>query len=172
MSEKPANGQASLFSLSAAMTANDSCEFSSLRMRGIETAHHERLFDRNKRVSNKKAAHHERSYCSAPKIGSISAHRSSFRIFLPVRICPDLDSTRNHHHCAELCTLFTSALGSFRILRPNPSGPRFNPRSSSLCSFVLICNSALGSFRIFIRGNGQPAGYEFFVSQQYTGEGY
>jgi len=54
MSEKPSNGAASILSRSAAMMANNAHKPRRPRVRGVETAHHERLSEENKRLSSKK----------------------------------------------------------------------------------------------------------------------
>jgi hypothetical protein len=60
MSEEPTNVKVSIFSCSAAMTANDSREHRGTRLRAGTTANHERLFGGNKRPNNQKTVNHER----------------------------------------------------------------------------------------------------------------
>ena len=72
MSEHPINGPASEFSRSGAMTAIDSHESHVPRMRGRETPHHERLFDRNKQLSSKSQLIMSGFPARPPKIGFAS----------------------------------------------------------------------------------------------------
>src|SRR5258708_608496 len=72
MSEKPTGGPASRFRRAAVMTANDSREACVPRVRGVETAHRERLFDGNKRLSSRKPLMTSGFLTPQPKIGFVS----------------------------------------------------------------------------------------------------
>ena len=72
MSEKPISGLASKFPRSAAMTANDSHESDVPRIRGIETAHDERVLGKNKRLNTQKPIIMSGFPARRPKIGFVS----------------------------------------------------------------------------------------------------
>jgi hypothetical protein len=118
MSENPINGPASEFSRSGAMTAIDSHESHVPRMRGRETPHHERLFERNKQLSSKRPLIMSGFPARPPKIG-FASH--------PI-------------HILECFPIFSIRWALFRIFPFSSASIRVNPRPHD---FSQVCREWL-----------------------------
>jgi hypothetical protein len=94
--------------------------------------------------------------------GEIYLILGSFRIFLGIHLSrPGVDEIssllcRIVQICADLCRFFNSWVRFAFCFRPHQCRPDLTPRSSLLCRIVQFSNSAAGSFRIFMLGNGRP----------------
>jgi hypothetical protein len=136
MSENPTNDPASRFPRSAAITANDSHESCVPRMSGVETAHHEWIFDRNKRFNIQEPLIMSGFPARPPKVGFVSHPTRILEHFLmfsmrwalfgifssaSIRVHPrpnDFSQDPREWLCLEKCR-------PTRCLEAPPTGPEF-----------------------------------------------